>query len=214
MKIRKILCALIALFAFVDAAFGAGFDLGQWIDRYNAFADQYGEATLSGDMMTDSDESGYYEFALSEKMCLSVASMAGSRIDGFLLEAYADDENARNVFSLALAAADENIAVESAMNAFDETARAFETDEDGEYAYYLFEGWMLIFYKDFDGKYACFTAIKEEVYRKAMGEEATKPGAADGPEDEGETPPEEKKDILPVQPESEDPQENGAIHKL
>jgi len=214
MKLRNLTAALIALLTLANAAAEVSMP-DAWILKYNECARTVNAPLLSGEMISEQNES-VYEFALTESAYLVLYMGQSVQTQGILLETYAGDASARDIFACALSASDGNISVESARNAFNEASRAYQKDVDGEYAFYPYENWVLIFSKGYDdGQYELFSALTGEAYRKMMGEEETfVPDAPDSAPDEKGAQPEEKEGGQTVFPESDKPEEKGKIHKL
>ncbi len=210
MNVKKMLLSALAMMFFVGCALGDASHIDAWLSKYTENADPIKAYTLDKSMFSVLDEEGLCEFTVSDDTHLALYLTEAFVPEAFLLETNKGDALSKGTFAAALAASDESISLESAAYAFDEAARTYEKDVDGEYAYYEFENWILIFSKGYEsGGYELFSAFTAEAYERMSGEEADE----DAPSGE-EKQPDKKEEEPASEGESEKKQEDSKIHKL
>lgn len=216
MNAKKIFWLTMALVFLAGTALGAVSGVEAWILKYNECAQKTSAPALDESMLTGRDERGFYEFAFSDGAYLSVYLNEAGEPFGFLFEAPVGAENAKSVFASSLAASDEAISTESAMDLFDLASGIYQPVSDGHYAYLEFDGWILIFSKGYgDGAYELFSAFTEEAYIRMYGAgpiQEIAPGNENPDSDENG-------DATPGEPKNEEPKQEETkvedkIHKL
>ena len=214
MNAKRMLFLAAALMLIFSIALGEVSPVEDWVKRYNECAGTVKAYAIDTNMISDLAEYGYCGFTLSEYAYLDLYMNENSKPQGILFETFAGDALAKGTFLSALCASDEAIALESAADAFDKAANAYEDGADGKYAYCALGRWVLVFSKEYgDGQLELFSAFTVEAYERMYGEDAPEEDA-DALEEDDDPQPDEDSGEPSQGNTSPEPEKKGKIHKL